>query len=413
MSIQCGVVWQGRSVPGKSTLGKRDSVTSFIPTSKINSGPGPSDNPKGGFEVVRVAPEQRLQAAGRLVSEQSLDPLEAARRFLDSAASLKIDLSLMWATVLPGSTDVRQVCLSVIGSGRTAMLFVSGPTRPTGPWFVAARRKAPTLADANERTAVITAACQHVHAPGPHAPRGIILAQALLEAREKEAAAALRSVGFAQLGELAYMRLGLETPPPGLSLSQEWPAGVAVRSIAQLIRDGASSTQADAMLSHALEHTYVDTQDCPELCGLRELSDVLESHKAVGVFDPELWWIVLHNDQPKGCALFSVCPEQDSVELVYIGICPSLRGGSLGRTLFRFGLAHVFDRAIVEHHEHQNIPSPPEVAGGVHPQVTGLGGLTCAVDSRNAPAVRMYRTLGFQKFATRVPFVKRLPHSDP
>ena len=39
----------------------------------------------------------------------------------------------------------------------------------------------------------------------------------------------------------------------------------------------------------ALDRSYVDTMDCPELCGMRATADILASHKATGEFDPSLW----------------------------------------------------------------------------------------------------------------------------
>jgi ribosomal protein S18 acetylase RimI-like enzyme len=45
---------------------------------------------------------------------------------------------------------------------------------------------------------------------------------------------------------------------------------------------------------------------------------------------------------------------------------------------------------------------------GTHACVSGAGGLTCAVDTRNAPAMRLYHRLGFERFATRIPLVRAL-----
>ena len=88
-------------------------------------------------------------------------------------------------------------------------------------------------------------------------------------------------------------------------------------------------------LLEALESSYQDTLDCPELCGLRETPDVLDSHRSTGVFDPALWWMVHVNGQARGCALFNRCPEQRTIELVYLGLSPELRGRGLGKWLLR------------------------------------------------------------------------------
>lgn len=376
---------------------------SVVSPNPVNATPGEPPRP-----VVRIPPELRLAAAARLVSDQSLDPMEAARRFLESAKALKIDLTQMWGTLAPNGLDVRQVCLAVVGSGRTAMLFVSGPARSGSTWFASARRKAASgTDDQGERIAVIRTACDALSkGSGSDAP-GVALAQALLESREREAAAALRTAGFMQLGELAYMRLALSSTPKAVELAPasgiQWPPGVQVRSVESLLAEGWDSQRVDEALSLALERTYVDTLDCPELCGLRSVRDVLESHRAVGVHHPAFWWLLFDEHGPQGCALFSVCPEQDSIELVYLGVSPAIRGHGVGRSLFKLGLSELYQRAIYRGDEFEGASTSPTT-----PRVAGLGGVTCAVDTRNQPAVKLYRSLGFQRFATRVPLVKRL-----
>ena len=91
-------------------------------------------------------------------------------------------------------------------------------------------------------------------------------------------------------------------------------------------------------LIEALDKSYEDTLDCPELCGVRTTEDVLASHKATGDFDPEHWWLVQLDGRPEGCVLMSRCPDQGALELVYLGLSTALRGRGLGRLLL--------DRAI-------------------------------------------------------------------
>jgi ribosomal protein S18 acetylase RimI-like enzyme len=140
-----------------------------------------------------------------------------------------------------------------------------------------------------------------------------------------------------------------------------------------------------SLLSKALERTYEETMDCPELCGMRVVGDVLESHRSVGVFDPGMWWLVMDSGEPEGCMLLSACPEQNAVELVYLGLSPRLRGRGLGSSLLMMGV--------------QSLTGRPEKM------------LTCAVDTRNAPAMALYRRCGFQRFAVRVPLVLSLRRS--
>ena len=123
-------------------------------------------------------------------------------------------------------------------------------------------------------------------------------------------------------------------------------------------------------LEQALELSYEETLDCPELAGLRALSDIVASHRAVGDYDPRLWWLVEREARTEGCALLNRCPEQRCVELVYIGLSRALRGMSLGSRLME---------SLI------NACAPLERE------------LRCAVDSRNAPARAMYDRLGFRE----------------
>jgi ribosomal protein S18 acetylase RimI-like enzyme len=353
-----------------------------------------------GWPIMVVPADLHLQAAARLVGDASGgDPTLAAQRFLQSAGALGVDLSLMWCTLDAAPRRVRQVSLAVIGSGRTAMLFVSGPERRSrgvaGLGFGSkARTHAPGYGHA-ERVALIRHACVQAAVPGPVTGMGVRLAQALLEAKETDAARAYRDAGFTQLGDLAYMRRPLRR---GAALPEvgPWPEGLRVESIRDLAKAGVPSAEIDARLLAALEGSYVQTRDCPELCGLRDASDVLESHRNVGVYDPALWWIVSDAEGPQGCMLLTVCPEQDSVELVYVGLSPKVRGKGLGHNLMALGLKAIHEQVLTAGRP----AGPPHIAGG--------GGLTCAVDTRNEPAMRLYRRLGFERFGVRIPFVRGL-----
>jgi ribosomal protein S18 acetylase RimI-like enzyme len=281
-----------------------------------------------------------------------------------AAATHGIDLSLMWGTVDRASDGrpirVRQVCLAVPGSGRTAMLVLSGPG-PGGE----AREHAERVASAN-------AACEFL--AGTEMGRDIRLAQALPEPKESWATRAFLDAGFRKVGDLAYLRRPMLDLPD--AAPPEWPEGITVEPIADL--KGADR----ARLLAALERSYVDTLDCPELCGLRETEDVLESHRTTGIFNPQLWWIISVRGDPQGCMLFSHCPEHSSVELVYLGISPVLRGKRLGAALLTMGLG--------------------ALRGVMAEQVT------CAVDLRNTPAQRLYARLGFHEFGRRIALVRPL-----
>jgi ribosomal protein S18 acetylase RimI-like enzyme len=320
------------------------------------------------MKVERIGPDRRLAGAERIVGVGAGPRPAAARRFLEAADRLGMDLSNMWGVMDAGGKRAKQVCLAVVGSGRTAMLFVSGPDDEAGS---VAEDPEQGL---RERCAVIRTACDSLGAlerPGTR-EQAVVLAQALLEQEEVEALTALTECGFQRLGDLAYLRRPI---PRSGGQTPRWPAGIVL----QRLRD----TPGDmTLLAKALERTYEQTMDCPELCGMRVVGDVLESHRSVGVFDPGMWWLVMDNGEPEGCMLLSACPEQNAVELVYLGLSPRLRGRGLGSSLLMMGVQSLTGRAEKM--------------------------LTCAVDTRNAPAMALYRRCGFQRFAVRVPLVLSL-----
>ncbi|HHN79001.1 MAG TPA: GNAT family N-acetyltransferase, partial [Phycisphaerales bacterium] len=199
------------------------------------------------------------------------------------------------------------------------------------------------------------------------------LLQALPAPEEWWATEAFAGAGMTRLGELAYLKRPLSMPGSGRA-NQTWPEGVHVRQVRGL------EEHLDApALRAALSRTYIDTLDCPGLCDLRDLDDVIESHRSAGQFDPSLWWIVEYEGRPEGCVLLSPSPEQDSLELVYMGLGPDLRGRGLGAKILRAAIARA--------------------------QRCRLRDISCAVDDRNEPARALYARLGFTEFARRIAFV--------
>jgi ribosomal protein S18 acetylase RimI-like enzyme len=279
-----------------------------------------------------------------------------------------IDLSLMWATMDRTASGrpvrARQVCLAVPGAGRTVMLMLSGPGGGD------------EAAECGERVACIEAACAFFAGPEGGAKRDVKLAQALPEPGEPWSVRAFESAGFVKVGDLAYLRRPLW--PPLVAPEPPWPEGISVRNV----RGVAPGEPDRALLLAALNRSYEETLDCPELCGLRETEDILESHRATGSFDAKLWWLVMLGNEPQGCMLLSRCPDHNSVELVYLGLSPALRGRRMGSRLLEFGIASL---------------------GAVT-----ADSLTCAVDLRNEPARRLYARTGFREFGRRVAMVRAL-----
>ncbi|GJQ29139.1 MAG: hypothetical protein HBSAPP03_10230 [Phycisphaerae bacterium] len=323
--------------------------------------------------MVRIPRDLHLAAARRLVSRANDDLDAAAQRLIESASRHAIDFSLCFGTLDPGTgkapARVRQACLAVIGAGRTAMLFLSEPEPGEG---------APGVA---ERAACIRAACDHL---GTHLSRKATLAQALPEPGDRWSTDALAAAGFVSVGTLVYLRAA-PPPPRERAAPRPWPEGVTVERLSEIgaLGTAAERDDADAALAQALEASYIDTLDCPELCGLRAIDDVLDSHRATGTYDPSWWSLVRDHGRPAGAMLLNRCPDLRSIELVYLGLGPTLRGKGIGSCLLRQGM----DR--------------------VHASFPGWS-VTCAVDSRNTPALGLYRALGFSAYTKRSAFVRPL-----
>lgn len=352
-----------------------------------SSGSGGSNDPpevanvsfldgSAGVCLERVGPETELEAAKRLVGVDEGDREVSARRLLAAAPRHGIDFSMAWGTFERakagrGMVRCRQVCLSVVGSGRTAMVFLSAPD-PRGEFGgeEAAHR---------ERVACLVASTGAMRVLTDEGGRRLVdVIQALPDPGEDWSVRACADAGFVRVGLLRYMRANVPGTRPVRHDSREgWPSGVEVVSVASI-----PESRRDGVLIEALDSTYEATLDCPELCGMRRTSDILESHRQTGVHDPGIWWVAFDGGSPRGTLLLSRCPEQKAVELVYLGLSPVLRGRGIARRLMDLAF-----RAAA---------------------TSRYSAMTCAVDERNTPAVMLYESCGFAGFSQRVAMVLRV-----
>jgi ribosomal protein S18 acetylase RimI-like enzyme len=346
--------------------------------------------PPSAFRVVRVPPALALASLARLVTPRA-DEVElerAAEEFREQLTGDGADLSRMWCAVEPGEHPshplLGQVVLAVVTPGRAAALYVSGDVHPhdlPAQVFDVPLSQAPAHARHDQRAACTRAVLRWLRAapqgPGDPAQResgddiDVALAQALVEPGATALIDGLLAGGMTRLAELAYLRRDLSryarTDEPA------WPAGVSVRTVHDL-PGGWAGAQADLLL--AMERSYEGTLDCPALCAIRTLPDTLASHRAVGAFDPRLWSIVYWQGQPHGCMLLSPFPDHDTVELVYLGLGPVLRGQGLGAMLLQRAVRDLTAR--------------------------GSRCLACAVDTTNSPALKLYKAAKFRAFTSRI-----------
>lgn len=328
-----------------------------------------------GFHPRPLPPSLRFAAAERLVEATGQAARQAARRIVDAGSSGGIGFEHAYATFEPGVGRVREVALAVPSPGRSTLVFLGRPQ--------------PGHDRPNERVQCIRALGAHLaNLPG----QPIDIAQSLPSSGEPWAIDAFLAAGWQTVGALAYMRRPLRAeealktrsmrstlPEPPL------PDGVTLEPIAV----PGPGQAAPPELVHALEASYADTLDCPDLCGMRETADIIASHAAIGRPELALWSLLRHGGRPAGALLLSCLPEQRCYELVYLGLGPSLRGHGLGETLMQRAIATMAMR--------------------VRQNRARVGwSITCAVDKANRPAVRLYERLGFVSFDSRVACVKTL-----
>jgi ribosomal protein S18 acetylase RimI-like enzyme len=205
--------------------------------------------------------------------------------------------------------------------------------------------------------------------------RGAKLIQTLLAPDDAHLGVPLERNGFVHVTSLWYLRRGL---------NDQYPMAALPGELTCLPYRGH-----DRELFHAtLMRTYEQTQDCPELNGLRSLEEIIAGHRAQGWHDPDRWWVALRQGRPAGVLLLTEMPDAPAWDISYVGVVPEERGRGVGRALTCKAL-----------HEAR------------------AGGATCltlSVDSRNRPAWNLYESLDFRPHDRREVFLAiRRPETGP
>ena len=339
--------------------------------------PGHAPSPTGP-RVVRVDDSLRPLAIARLLGVRPGD--SNVRTFIESSAREGDDLRQLWCTLSAVGRPVHAL-LAMASPGRTAMFFLS-PDDALALHETGDRARLAGTPAIEERAAlvahasgVLSGAIREATPPGALGLPKYAMAQALLEPSQPELVDSFLAGGFSRLASLAYMRR--EIPRRALFEEPELPPGYLLVPLSTL-----SEEDAEDSLIRALELSYVETLDCPELCRLRTTDDVIESHRSVGEYDPRLWYVLLRDGAPAGCMLLTVCPTQQMIELVYMGLAPMARGKGLATAMLRFGLNRLAGRSEKY--------------------------LACAVDEANVPASRLYQSLRMKTFTRRIALVRGL-----
>jgi mycothiol synthase len=257
---------------------------------------------------------------------------------LEEASRGEVDLSGLWVACAKAGR-ITGVLLTQTLAGKAAAVWA--PEMKT-TW----RRSALAAALVEAAMADLTA-------------RGYRLAQAVLdESAGPRAGEDLIRGGMPRVTELLYLERDTATPlaPTGAPGPSFWWRPF--------------SSEAEPEFRAVLQSTYLGSLDMPELEGTRGLDDILDGHRAAGLFVSDRWQLGRIAGEPEAAAvlLMAEVPGRDAWEVVYLGLTPAARGRGLG--------CAVLVRAL-------------ELARAHTPR------LELAVDLRNTPAVRLYRATGF------------------
>jgi mycothiol synthase len=319
----------------------------------------PADPPRGGRPGAvagRRAARGEIAAAMGLVLGSPFGPADEAQvlDFMRYALRRGIDVTNVWVADYGGS--IVWALLPVASPGRTALLL--GPsTLPQGGGGAEAAGE------------LVDAVC------ADFAARDLQLAQVLLEPADATSRRLYEGRGFGHVAQLIYLQAAprRKAPPPPLPAGFHWLG---------------YGPETHAHFAACIARTYQQSLDCPVLNGLRDMEDVLAGHKSSGEFDPRLWGMLCEGDDPRGVLLLSKMQPADSLELVYLGLTPEARGRGIGDLLMRQALA----TAAAE----------------------GASRLSLAVDSGNAPALKLYYRHGMQRVGAKEALMRHLrPSSAP
>lgn len=301
-------------------------------------------------QIRRVSDEDRRAALALLLTGRPVPHEPAVDQFLQFAREHDLALDRFWAAY--HADKLVTDCLVLPSAGRTAMVFLAPVPGPSQTALSAQ---------------VIRAAVDHED------PARTALLQALLDPPQHLEQRALTKANFTLLATLNYMQRDADVPLRLLDLP------IPDLRILHYRQDRRQA------FANAILATYENTLDCPALVGLRAINDIIAGHMATGRFDPDLWFALYQENQPVAVMLLTDVPARHVFELVYLGVAAPYRGRGLAKRLLHHGLGVVSRHAVRYPHQPTR--------------------LCLAVDDQNQPAIRLYRSLGFQHTARKIAMV--------
>ena len=195
----------------------------------------------------------------------------------------------------------------------------------------------------------------------------IAMTQVLLPPGDVDHVNVISAAGFRHLADLLYLSWEVGQPAAQSAAKSE---------LAFLPFDPSQP----ARLSALIECTYEGSLDCAALNGTRHIDDVIAGYRATGRYRAENWLTVQHDGQDIGVLILADHPQARHWELVYMGLIPEVRGCGWGREVAQYAQTLAEDAQVER--------------------------IVLAVDAENEPALRMYRTAGFQSWDHRSVYVR-------
>jgi mycothiol synthase len=199
--------------------------------------------------------------------------------------------------------------------------------------------------------------------------RGVQLLQGMVAPESTHEPTLYREAAFERLTCLLYMENDLSEPMP-------------LAPKADSLSWKTYSPQNHALFAETVQATYVDSLDCGDLNGRRDIEDVLASHRGTGKFDPRLWLMGFCDREPVGVLLLSHIAERWALEVAYMGLLPKCRGQGYGAAMLRRGLELAREQAVMI--------------------------MTLTVDELNTPARRLYERFSFREASRREAWLRIL-----
>jgi len=191
--------------------------------------------------------------------------------------------------------------------------------------------------------------------------RGVKVCQASASAGEVADMAALERSGFRHVTQVVLMRRDVDATRD----AEVWDGRCSPLRVVAYSPGNATE------FNEILLATHRDSLDCPELGGERTVAEILDGfHRDAGNAERD-WLLLQRKGDPHdavGVLMFDISTESNAREIAYLGLIPAARGHGFGDELVRIAI---------------NEATREEAS------------LTLSVDSRNAPALRLYRRHGF------------------